>query len=363
MTSILFFCAALLANPEGQLAFVGGSNEDDACVQVLDMASGQIRRIGPGQRDGAPRWSPDGAWLAFETQTANGRDIWVVRADGTEGRAVSKLHGWNQTPRWSPDGARLAYAADAEQDIRMVTVVCDLATGVETLWGGGRPGILRPVWLPSLELMTLLRAGTQLEWEGVDSAALLRESQQGMLLAVGIAGDLYKYSTELLLVTPSQAAPLLSLVDKESARYAEWAVESDPKGAALAYESNDGGDREIFVLGKRGRIDMTNHPAADWNPVWSPDGKWLAFESFRGKRQGVYRVFVETARVYTVDDGGEHGAWSPSWAPGGGSIAYVSSEGGAPRVQIHAINDGSTTPVNTQSGYALAPAWQPRPKK
>lgn len=355
-------CAACLSAPEGQVAFTGGTDQEDQCVQVADVSTGQIVRVGPGKRDGAPRWSPDGEWLAFETQNEGGLGIFLVRADGSQGHGWAHKYSWNHGPRWSPDGRRLVYAADAEMGIKQVAVVCDVATGAETVWGGERLGLLRPVWLPNLELMSLLSAGTKLEWKGVDSAALTSESSNGALLVIGITGEEARSSTEIYLTTATQAAPVLSLIGKDSLRYAEWAVEPSPKGPAVAYESNDGGDREIFVLGKRGLLDITNHPAADWNPVWSPDGKWLAFESFRAKRQGVYRVFVDTARVFAVDDGGNYGAWSPAWAPGGDDLAYVSNQSGKPQIQVYDISSEERRPLTQGDTYALAPAWRPRPK-
>ncbi len=359
---LLLCCASFLSASEGQVAFTGGTNQDDQCVQVADVATSQITRVGPGKRDGAPRWSPDGAWLAFESQTDAGLCIFVVRADGSEGHTWSHKYNWNQSPRWSPDGHFLAYTADPDKGLKTVVLVCDVTTGTETAWGGEGFGQMRPVWLPSLELMSLLRAGTKLEWKGVDSTSLMREAENGALLTVGITGDAMHASTEILLTTATQSAPILSLISKDSVRYAEWAAEPDPKGRAIAFESNDGGDRELFVLGKRGLLDITNHPAADWNPVWSPDGKWLAFESFRGKRQGVYRVFVDTARVFAVDDGGNYGAWAPAWSPDGKSLAYVSNESAKPQIQLYDTKSEKHSPLTKGDAYALAPAWRPRPK-
>ena len=31
-----------------------------------------------------PAWSPDGAWITFESRREGGADIWVMRPDGTE---------------------------------------------------------------------------------------------------------------------------------------------------------------------------------------------------------------------------------------------------------------------------------------
>ena len=46
--------------------------------------------------------------------------------------------------------------------------------------------------------------------------------------------------------TAANAVPMLPLLVKDSARYVEWCIEPDGEGRQIAYESNDGGDREIF---------------------------------------------------------------------------------------------------------------------
>ena len=58
------------------------------------------------QRGAAPRWSPTGRQLAFES--AGG--IWVINADGSGLRQVA-LPG-RRNPVWSPDGSRIAYLGE-----------------------------------------------------------------------------------------------------------------------------------------------------------------------------------------------------------------------------------------------------------
>jgi Tol biopolymer transport system component len=360
----LLYCFALLhaAVPAGEIAFVTGTEQEDQRVCVLDMRENLVVSVGNGKRDGAPRWSPDGQWIAFESQGKEGMGIWVVRPDGKDARQLSKVHAWNHGPRWSPDASRLAYTADAEMGLRQVLVVCDIATGEETVWGGGRPGLLRPIWLPALELMKALQADAELKWEGVDTIALLEEAEAGALFCIGIVGEAGAYSTEVFLVTQSQAAPILSLVSKDTARYAEWAIESNRKGEAFAYESNDGGDREIFVLGKRGIANVSNHRSADWNPVWSPDGEWIAFESFRGGQRGVYRLFQDTTRSFPVDVSEDYQSWSPAWSPDGDFMVYVSDKSGTPQLYLHDIKGEKSHELTSLPGYADQPVWRPEKK-
>ena len=115
-------------------------------------------------------------------------------------------------------------------------------------------------------------------------------------------------------------------------QYAEWHVEPSPDGSGVAFESNDGGDREIFVLTKKGTADVSNHRAADWAPVWSPKGEWLAFESFRDGRRGIYRVFPQTARVLPVAVSNDADNWWPTWSPNGEWLVFVSNRTGDPEL-------------------------------
>lgn len=57
-----------------------------------------------------PVWSPDGSWIAFATQENTSDDIWVVRPDSSEVKAlINNDWEWDKHPSWSPDGSRIAF--------------------------------------------------------------------------------------------------------------------------------------------------------------------------------------------------------------------------------------------------------------
>jgi len=64
-----------------------------------------------------PRWSPDGKYIAFDGEPAGCNfEIYIVKADGTEMRQVTKhplsCAGDNKYPSWSPDGKQLVYYSE-----------------------------------------------------------------------------------------------------------------------------------------------------------------------------------------------------------------------------------------------------------
>jgi Tol biopolymer transport system component len=65
-----------------------------------------------GSKEQGAAWSPDGAWIAFQSDrdTSDGLPrVWMVRADGSNAHRLSSRPG--ERPTWSPDGAHVLFTA------------------------------------------------------------------------------------------------------------------------------------------------------------------------------------------------------------------------------------------------------------
>lgn len=75
-------------------------------IYVMPISGGTPVRIAEGlSYEQQPRWSPDGTQIAFVSDRAGGDNIWIMNADGTNRKQLTKedFRLLNQ-PSWSPDG-------------------------------------------------------------------------------------------------------------------------------------------------------------------------------------------------------------------------------------------------------------------
>lgn len=91
------------------------SNEYRGAIWVAPLdSSGKPRQFTAGEkRDGAPRWSPDGRWLAFTSTRGTDKtrpQLYVMPADGGEPRRLTDAKEAVEAVAWSPDSTRIAYA-------------------------------------------------------------------------------------------------------------------------------------------------------------------------------------------------------------------------------------------------------------
>jgi len=83
---------------------------------IADTAGGTPRALTFGGRDGQPRWSPDGASLAFVRSPGEGKDpqLHVLPMGGGEARRLTDLPKGAAQPAWSPDGKRIAFTSGTD---------------------------------------------------------------------------------------------------------------------------------------------------------------------------------------------------------------------------------------------------------
>jgi thiosulfate/3-mercaptopyruvate sulfurtransferase len=73
----------------------GDPQQRVAHIYILDVESGAVTKLAPhepGYSDEAPSWFPDGQHIAFQSDRSGTKQIWVMKADGTEPRQITRSH-------------------------------------------------------------------------------------------------------------------------------------------------------------------------------------------------------------------------------------------------------------------------------
>lgn len=132
-------------------------------------------------------------------------------------------------------------------------------------------------------------------------------------------------------------------------------------GGSLAYSVRSGGQDDIWVsvIGLESAIQITDNPADDRDPAWSPDGRFLAFASHRDGNWELYVQDVTTGTAtrltYTLGFEG-----SPSWSPDGQWLVYEAYNEENLDIYITRI-DGTQGPIRLTYDPApdFSPVWSP----
>jgi TolB protein len=129
----------------------------------------------------------------------------------------------------------------------------------------------------------------------------------------------------------------------------------------VAFSTTRDGNYEIYVMNAdgSGQTNLTNHPALDVYPAWSPDGVRLAFTSYRDGAANIYLMDANGANQTRLTD---HPAedWYPVWSPDGTRIAFNSNRDG--NVEVYLMNADGSGQVNLTNFPAAVdslPAWSP----
>ena len=139
-----------------------------------------------------------------------------------------------------------------------------------------------------------------------------------------------------------------------------------PDARRIAFASNRAGNFDIYVMNADGVFDevgsevtqLTTHTGDDFAPRWSPDGRKLVFYSERDSNVDVYVMNADgSAQTRLTFDRGRELA--PSWSPDGVKIAYTSDR--ERNFDIFVMNaDGSEhVQLTTDRGADTAPVWSP----
>ena len=279
----------------------------------------------PGAGLGLADWSLDGRFLSFSTTDLSGGTLYVLplAGDGERNpievfRSESQLRG----PRLSPDSRFLSYASDQSGKNEVYVRPFDPSAGAGATaatgpWQVSDQGVVTADSRQRQGAALWRRDGKEMYYVAADRGVMVVEVRAAPQFEFGKPKLLFRLS-EAVPVTPNSAsvsqdgeqvviavphAPVLqqiTVLDRqgkvlgragEPGRYQNPAL--SPNGTRVAVQRNvpQTGDMDIwtFDVASGKGTPITNDTSPDIAPIWSPDGRQVAYVSQRGSFFSIYR--------------------------------------------------------------------------
>jgi beta propeller repeat protein len=280
--------------PTGTIAFPVWNGQQAAYDTYLARAAdGGDRRLVLTEAH-QPAFSPGGGWLALNGERDLQENLLIVRPNGSGLQEITE-HTEDGLPAWSPDGRSLAFSSTRHGDRQSRIYVID-SVPIGGSKAQGRP--LKVGFDDARGHYPAWTAGGQVVYSGCDYSTT--PVRCGLLLLSAGPGP---QTTSQVTDHPGDTAPAVY-------------------GSRIAFMSDREGNWQIYLvnLDGSGLLQLTDSPARDALPTWSPDGSKIAFVSDEGGVWAVWAVDDDGSnRRKLFDIGGSLGPDWPqeriSWAP------------------------------------------------
>ncbi len=147
-----------------------------------------------------------------------------------------------------------------------------------------------------------------------------------------------------------------------------WAFgRTTPQPERLAFQSSRNGNFELFVMNADGSgvTQLTGHGGHDLGPVWSPDGRRIAFFS---DRDGDRWLENESMEIYVVNADGtgliqltDNASIDKdvAWSPDGRRLAFMSDRDGNREIYVMSADGSDVVRLTNDAASDFQPAWSP----
>src|ERR1700728_722178 len=248
-------------SPDGKWVTFGVATPDlDAnhlvkTVWVVSVSDGKARQIPQGGSDERARWAPDGKSLSFLSSRDGTPQVYIVPADGGEPIKVTSLSGGADNELWSPDGKWISFTSSVYPDCNDES--CNAARDAAKDKSKGTARVYEKL---------LFR-----HWNSWS------DGKRSHLFVTAAGGG-----------TPRDLTPGADFDVPPFSLDGAEAIGFSPDSLELCFTANTAKDEalstngDLFTVPVDGSAQakrITSNPGNDWGPVYSPDGRWIAYRA------------------------------------------------------------------------------------
>jgi dipeptidyl aminopeptidase/acylaminoacyl peptidase len=301
------------------------SGNRTSVIHVVSTADARDRVLAEGV---APAWSPNGKMVAFLSSTNGSRQIWLVPASGGTPELLSQHERYIDRFRWAPDSKHIAFLSRQKHasNLKHLTTVEDPS----------RPIVVDQNNLPTNRLFV------------VD---LVSQAEKAITPATYSVGGYEQWFPDTFRWSPDS-------------RYI--AFTKRPHAKAGGHLQGD-----VAIVGREGGEPrmLTAREGMDGYPVWSPNGRHVAFISTQRDDwvtvSYLYTVDIETGDLQNVTPDFDEKIKEYFWADDGRRILYIAGDGVASQIysvdvaakEVHPLTGGTDYYSNlcvAQNGKCMA---------
>ncbi|MFZ3263234.1 MAG: hypothetical protein WA172_04490, partial [Terriglobales bacterium] len=321
----------------------------------------------PDQDGDRPRWAPDGKRFAFISTKEGGSQVWIADFDGAAGTVTSvykltSIATETGGELWSPDGKNVLFTSDVYPECDGTPygeAACNAKrvkevenSKVKALifdrllyrhWNAYKAGKRSHIFVvPGDACVGTAAPAVQPGGAGQDSPAAAN-SRQASLDRTAEGGCPYVSALDL---TPGDYdAPVFSLGGQDDYAFS-------PDGQEICYTSNHdkveatSTNNDLWIVSVNGgpaKNITADNPASDSTPLYSPDGKYIAYRAQQrpGYESDRFRLMLydrKTGEKKNLTEDWDHWVGSITWAQDSKKLFFSSEDAGESPIYVTRID-------------------------
>jgi dipeptidyl aminopeptidase/acylaminoacyl peptidase len=280
------------------------ANRSIGNVWIVSASGGEAIQVTQGGRDSSPAWSPDGKTLAFLSARDGNSQVYLLSMEGGEAKKLTRLSTGADLFRWSPDGKTIAFTSSVYPDCN--DDACNAKRDEEKEKSKVKARIYDH----------LLYRHWDHWFEGKRSHLFVTPADGS-----GSSRDLTPGAD--YDVPPDQRGETSDFSFSPDSREICYTAVTDKMEAI----STNG---DLFIVAVTGGESkrITTQPGFDGNPVYSPDGRYIAYHAqltaeYESDRWRVMRYDRQSAKNENLSENFDRSAAQLAWSPDSKTIYFL----------------------------------------
>lgn len=281
--------SAALRGATGKLIYFDrrfDTNEEDGSFEIvsLDLTSWIDTQLTSDLSDNTyPQPSPDGRWIAYQSDRDGDFDIYVSNIVGGQLTKLTDNFVWDRLPSWSPDGEWVIYSSDTRGD------------GTFDLYRTRRDG-----------------TDTELVYSDGRRNSHPRYSPDGRYV-VFTSGEMLRDATTWEIALLDTETDDVTFLTDNNVRDASPTF--SPDGERILFITTSGGDTAVVSMSVEGdeRKILYDGAGYEWAASYSPDGNYIVVTVTIDDTDQLLLMESDGSDVQQItSDGGAYAAWIPN---------------------------------------------------